>query len=383
MAPKKANAASRSNSKTKVKATEHQPDNPATTAAEDSPKQEEPAAEELSRQNEVKVRDDAEMKDRAENKDDPELKKRKTVPDATALSANKDGTKESLPRKKQKTSTSSTPSAPTGSRKSSRNSAQAPLPSQLQLLNYLLSASSADLCRPVDETSALEENSSLTTYSSSLLSPFEELVCAVVLSRPISHRLGLRSIRTLLSPPYAFTTPKAIADAGRPKVLQAMHDARTQHKDKTAEQISLIAEVVIEKFAADSSDTSLEKFRESRHWDIERDLLQQSIKGLGKTGLDIFCRRTQWRFEEFFPFVDERTARGVEKLGLGLPKTAVELFKVLEGYWGQLDTEDIAGDDEETRKRRAFVIICERATGADLEGRSDEVLEAAAAAASS
>jgi len=29
-------------------------------------------------------------------------------------------------------------------------------------------------------------------------------------------------------------------------------------------------------------------------------------------------------------------------------------------------------------KRRAFVVVCERATGADLEGKSEALLEAAA-----
>ena len=42
------------------------------------------------------------------------------------------------------------------------------------------------------------------------LSPFEELVCAVVLAKPISHKLGIRSIAVLLNKPYAYTTPKAL-----------------------------------------------------------------------------------------------------------------------------------------------------------------------------
>lgn len=175
-------------------------------------------------------------------------------------------------------------------RKSGRY-AQKSQPSQEQLVRFLLSDEAADLCRPEDELQDLKERGQdAKTYSSSVLSPFEELLCAMVLSRPISHRLGMRTIRTLLNDPYNFTTPKAIIDAGKEKRHQALWDAKTQHKDKTAEQIGLIAEVVSTKFAHDPTDTSLNKVKELEDWDGERDVLQKSIKGLGKTGLDIFFR---------------------------------------------------------------------------------------------
>ena len=83
---------------------------------------------------------------------------------------------------------------------------------------------------------------------------------------------------------------------------------------------------------------------------------------------------------EAFPFVDERTARGIEKLGL--PRNPDELYALLSEHWGKLDTSGIPkGGDKESAKRRAFVIVCERATGGDLEGKSEAVVEAAAAAA--
>ncbi|KAH0409132.1 hypothetical protein KCU90_g21201, partial [Aureobasidium melanogenum] len=76
------------------------------------------------------------------------------------------------------------------------------------------------------------------------------------------------------------------------------------------------------------------------------------------------------------PFVDEKSSRGIEKLGL--PKHPDELAKVLDRYWAKLDTSNLEKGDKEMQKRRAFVVICERATSADLEGKSDAILEAAA-----
>ena len=49
------------------------------------------------------------------------------------------------------------------------------------------------------------------------LSPFEELVCAVVLAKPISHKLGVRSIAVLLNAPYKYTTPKALQSSTEEK----------------------------------------------------------------------------------------------------------------------------------------------------------------------
>lgn len=282
-------------------------------------------------------------------------------------------------KKRKAEDTAGTESAK-ASRRSTRGTGKAQ-PSQQQLLNFLLSNEAADMCRPEDEAKDLEgKGNDYKTYSSTALSPFEELLCAIVLSRPISHRLGLRTIRTILNSPYGFTSPKAIQGFTPEQRHQAMFDARTQHKEKTASQIGMVADVIASEFGKNAEDTSLEKVRTTakKDWDEERTLLQSHIKGLGKTGLDIFFRRVQWAWPEAFPFVDERTARGIEKLGL--PKNPDALVKVLNDNWSKLNTSNLPKGDRESLKRRAFVIICERATAADLEGNSDALIEAAATA---
>ena len=103
--------------------------------------------------------------------------------------------------------------------------------------------------------------------------------------------------------------------------------------------------------------------------------MQKNIKGLGKTGLDIFFRRVQGLWEETYPFVDLRTGDALDTLGL--PAAANDLRKLVDNQWNELEIEHISGKDEEDKKRSAFVRILERAVGASLEGNLDDIRTAA------
>ncbi|EAT78499.2 hypothetical protein SNOG_14262 [Parastagonospora nodorum SN15] len=243
-----------------------------------------------------------------------------------------------------------------------------------QILEYLLSDAALQYCRPDDEARDIESHrADMITYSSQLLSPFEELLCAVVLSRPISHRLGLRTIRTILNKPYSLRDPLAIKTAGPKKVLKALEAACTQHKDKTADEISLLAEAVSNNDW--HNDLSKLRAQSKNGVESEREVLRRSVKGLGKTGLDIFYRRVQWQWDEAFPFVDARTQAALGRMGL--PKRAEEIEKLIESRWTDLNSGEGDGHDLETRKRRVFVVLLERAIGADLEKKIDQVLNEA------
>lgn len=269
-----------------------------------------------------------------------------------------------------------------GSQKAARRSGRsAPKsqPSQEQLLRFLLTKESEDLCRPDEELQDIKSRGDIQTYTS-VMNPFEELVCAVILSRPISHRLGLRSIRTILNDPYNFTSAKAVQNAGSKQHHQALWDARTQHKGKTAEQIGLIADLVLEKYTVtgDKDGTQLQKVLDDNGGDVDKALddLKEAVKGLGPTGVNIFLRRVQWLWQAGYPYIDNRTGLSLRKLGL--PEEAEDLEKRILQHWNKLDRKNVAGKDDTAKKRRAFVTVLERAIGADLEGKIDAVLEAAA-----
>lgn len=267
--------------------------------------------------------------------------------------------------KKRKAETTTQPNkAPRRSPRSGANATTDPV----EVLNYLLSPSSLDFCRPKDEIEDLKaRGQDIRTYSTSYFTPFEELLCATILSRPIGHMLGFRSIRTIFNPPYEFTTPKKIREAGNAGCREALDEARTQHRQKTAEELVLLAGAVIEYLGTGEDDVTLDRVREESGHDTsrERAMLKEHVKGLGKTGLDIFGRRIQAVWSEFYPFVDEKTSTAVQKLGL--PGSADSLKELMENHWKELEVEDIVAQDAEEKKRKAFVRILEWAVGADLE----------------
>jgi len=268
--------------------------------------------------------------------------------------------------------------SPKTARRSGRGSAKSK-PSQQQLLNYLLSEHATDLCRPNEESEFLESQKGAQTYSGSILNPFEELLCAVVLSRPISHMLGLRTIRTVLNEPYNFTSAKAVKDAGEQKIHEAIWEARTQHKQKTADEILHVANVVLDNYTSDgdTKGESLQAALDQNDGDVEKtvEALQNNIKGFAKTGSSIFMRRVQWLWTAGYPYVDDRTAAALQKLDL--PAEASTLQKAIDQEWSKLDTQHVDGKDDAAKRMRAFVIILERAIGADLENKIDDLVVAA------
>lgn len=248
----------------------------------------------------------------------------------------------------------------------------APTPTSPQVLKYLFSDAALNLGRPQDEILDVQTRGNINTYSQ-LLTPFEELLCAVILSRAIPHDVGLRIIRTVLNAPYKFSSSVAIKIAGPEKVKQALRDIRSQHRGKVAEEIDVIAEAI----SNNNWHNDLGKLRKLSKSSVEaeREVVRRSIKGLGKTGLDIFYRRLQWQWEEAFPFVDGRTQTCLEKFGL--PKRPETLARMIEVRWADLGIEDQERYSSEEKRRRAFVLVLERALGAEVQKNRDVILEEA------
>lgn len=266
-----------------------------------------------------------------------------------------------------------------GARKSARSAPKAD-PSQEQLLKYMLSADAADLCRPEDEARDLasrKEPEKVVTYTSSVLNPFQELVCAVVLSRPISHMLGLRTSRTIFNDPYNFTSAKKMQDAGMETIHQSLWDARTQHKAKTADQLGALADIALDLLSDEKDKEGVNLGVVLGNSNVNKALqsLQDKVKGFGPTGKNIFRRRVQWLWKDAYPFIDGRSSKALE--AIGLPHEADPLADYIEQQWRELDTSRIAGDNDEEKKRRAFVVVLERATGADLESKIERLRKAA------
>lgn len=222
-------------------------------------------------------------------------------------------------------------------------------------------------------TQANEATTELLTYPSSPLSPFQNLTASLILSKPLSHRLGQRTINTLLNPPFGLRTPADIEAVGLEGVRRVMWEARTQHKEKTAGELEGLVEAVrgIQSEGGDAEEGWEELSglreqlaglgtREAQEWVGE--VLKGAIKGVGETGVGIFLRRVQGRWEEVFPFADKRAVEG--SVALGVVEEGVEEGKAAEELAAKLD-----GD------REKLVRVLDVLVGLQLEKKMDEARE--------
>ncbi|KAK4686165.1 hypothetical protein P7C73_g3963, partial [Tremellales sp. Uapishka_1] len=203
-------------------------------------------------------------------------------------------------------------------------------------------------------------------YPSSGITPFQNLVCAAILSKPLSHKLGLRTIQTLLNPPFGIRTIDDLDEAGYEGRRKVMWDARTQHKEKTASQLGDLVEGVRELCGDGASEEDLaglvgvrEKIKGMKVDEavkvVEKTLT--AIKGIGPGGVTIFLRRVQADWEEVFPYADGKSmeaavAMGLVSKGVG----AEELAKIVDG------------------DRAKYVRLLDVLVGLNLEKKLDEAV---------
>jgi len=354
-----------------------------------------------------------------ENKPEQEPKPESKAEPEHNTSSSSSKSKPVTPSKKRKVSSTTTPT-PNKTRRTRANNTTTNPTTPKSLIHYLLTPSCAALVRNPDEQSHHTSHPDQLTYTTNPpLTPFAELLSALLLSRPISHNLGHRSIRTLLNPPWNYTTPAAVlrpkytpdisdlrdgeaarlaADGGggdaAQTVYKALEEARTQHKAKTASQLVGLAEVCAAEFCEGDEDAALSKLRQmvqdagGEAGNVFEDAVKSKVKGVGKTGVEIARRRLQGveRWEGLGPFVDARTKGVLERMGVS--GDAEQVWELVVGCvdGGDVDGVEVAGDGGEGKlkggsdraKWKAFVTVLERAVEADLAGKVDEVLEQAA-----
>jgi hypothetical protein len=258
------------------------------------------------------------------------------------------------------------------------------------LLNFLLSKDSLPYCFPGDELDAARGDKKLRTCSSTSpgeLSSFEQLLIAHLFSKPLSHKLGMRSIRTLLNPPFSLDTPEKIMKEGEKRVWEALESAKTQHRQKTA---AYIYQMVQEYSDSETMFALAEAANDEGHDGVVSHL-QKNIKGMGVTGAELFCRRIQcvdgWG-DAIWPYSDKRCLQALKEIGVDL-KSADELQSMLERYvdWTKVGDMglnekgvtkgELANENMELQVQAEFIIVLKRAVGAQLEGKISELRKAA------
>lgn len=272
--------------------------------------------------------------------------------------------------------------------------------SSKQILQFLLSADAIPYCYPADELDAARSGKFKKCYSltpPSLFTPFEHLVTAHLLSKPLSHTLGMRSTRTLLNDPYKFSTPGTMKAAGEHKIWQALEDARTQHRQKTAAYLAEMASQYADpKSSGDEgdkgdSDEMLELATQANEGGARAtiDYIKSTVKGMGETGAQLFCRRIQacdgWG-EAIWPYADPKSIDALREVGVKVAD-ADDLQEMIErdvdfdkvGDMGLIEEKKgVDEKDYEVQTAVEFVTVLERAIGCVLEHKVSELKKAAA-----
>lgn len=237
------------------------------------------------------------------------------------------------------------------------------------------------------------------SYPNSDLTAFQTLLCAILLSKPISHRLGLRTIETLLNKPYYFRSAKDLIDAGNKGRRAGLWEARTQHKEKTAVQLGSLAEGIV-NLCGDSTDAqdSLRPILDKALSQVSdgnnsfevaeqvKNVLTKQVNGLGPGGVEIFLRRIQSQWGAVFPFADQRALNAAVKFDLisekdfekGKEHATQKLAEQVAEHVGfPLQDGKKDGDEEAECGRWWFVRTLDVLIGLEIEKKIDEAAKQA------
>lgn len=236
--------------------------------------------------------------------------------------------------------------------------------SESAILTYLLLDSTLDSISPPEILADGCEDE--LRYPHSDLPPFCALLSALLLSKPFSHRLGMRAIHQIFAKPYEFTTPKAVLEAGGDDRWQALMDAHTLHKEKTSGQFRELAEMIKEEYPEDYDSAELAQFHKKAGGDVGA--LKDSvcrIKGFADKTTALFFRRVQLQWPELFPYADTVALDSAKEFGLS-GSSAEELLDALKSHLGETPEEEL---------RRKYVRLLDVLIGKKLDKAIEEAKE--------
>lgn len=142
--------------------------------------------------------------------------------------------------------------------------------------------------------------------------PLFQLLCLSLLSSArISADIAMAAAKALTKD--GLTTPKKMVDATwehRTKVLNRSGYAR--YDESTSRYLADTADLLLERY-----DGDLRQLRDkARGKPTEAERLLTEFKGIGQAGAGMFLREAQVVWNEFAPFLDDRTRRSANEIGL-------------------------------------------------------------------
>ncbi|ADD41716.1 endonuclease [Stackebrandtia nassauensis] len=151
---------------------------------------------------------------------------------------------------------------------------------------------------------------------------YQLLMLSTLLSARIGSDIAVAAAKELFTSGYR--TPKAMREASWQDRVDALGRGHYRRYDeKTSTMLGDGAQLALDRWKGDLRRLHTEADDLS---DVTR--LLREFPGIGSTGASIFCREVQGVWTDLAPYVDERTAKGADKLGL--PTDANELAKLVK-----------------------------------------------------
>ncbi|KAK3716135.1 hypothetical protein LTR37_006580 [Vermiconidia calcicola] len=154
---------------------------------------------------------------------------------------------------------------------------------------------------------------------------------ALLTSTRISHQLANKTLVKVVEAGYA-DLEKLEQSSWEERTQVLTEGGYTHYREKTATELGELAQLTREKYDGDLNNL-LKKAKEgNKEGDVEAvrsDVRKgvSAIKGIGGVALDVFCDTVQAVWHELAPFVDPRSQKTAEKIGIS--SDAAELFKVV------------------------------------------------------
>ncbi|KAK3709517.1 hypothetical protein LTR37_010890 [Vermiconidia calcicola] len=182
---------------------------------------------------------------------------------------------------------------------------------------------------------------------------------ALLTSTRISHQLANKTLVKVVEAGYA-DLEKLEKSSWEERTQVLTEGGYTHYREKTATELGELAQLIREKYDGDLNNL-LKKAKEGNEGNKEaiRSSVRKgvsAIKGIGGVALDVFCDTVQAVWHELAPFVDPRSQKTAENLGIS--SDAAELFKVV-------------GEDAVTMSRLAVALTTVR-----LEKLEDRYIKA-------
>jgi endonuclease III len=164
------------------------------------------------------------------------------------------------------------------------------------------------LMREAGQTYAEEAGVPLKDQPAAL---FKLLVLANLMSARITADIAMAAARELFE--AGGGTPRGMSRLSWQERVDALGRGHyVRYDESTATRLGEMAELVQDKYNGDLRHLPIEAERDA---DRAAELLKE-FKGIGPTGVDIFCREAQQVWPWLRPYFDEQARKGADRLGL-------------------------------------------------------------------